>query len=398
MVVKLLRKISGKFKRSVDWVKNVKIVWGKCPKVDVVIFESTNSDYLLPLCNKHKIEILDVPISKLYFDIRIIFVLVKFLLKGNSLQVSCYLSLINTMDPAIVITFIDNSDMFYKVARAGRKYSRYLAIQNASRYDVKELPVEKGNQIYIPEFACFGEYERVLYSSKSAHVEHFYPVGSLRESYYRKQRNKQKTRNKPAAYDLCVVAEASPGWDKIYPGFEDAIGMIAQFAVRLSQEKGLKMVIAGKRDVSPDDKRAAIHSVNTESTWYEKYIGHNIPITPRIRDQFTTYELISKSRLSLAMVSTALYEGASRGARVLFCNYSGNTLWDFPVDGMMTHKDPSYESFSEKVMSILEMDENDYHDNTKDDVEYVIKNNNEIPTDTFLEEHISKAIYDKFKI
>lgn len=397
MVVKLLGKISGKIKRSVAWFKNVKIVWGKCPKADVVIFESTNIDYLLPLCNKHNVEIVDVPVSKLYLDLNLSIKIIVLLLKGNSLQVSYYVSLIKTIKPAIVITFIDNSDLFYKVARLGHYFTRFLAIQNAARCDIKELSSEKGKQIYLPEFACFGKYEIDLYTSKGAYVEKFYPIGSLRESYYRQFRTKQNKINRTKTYDLCIVAEASPDWDKLYPGFEDAVGMIAQFAVRLCREKKLKMVIAGKRDIDQNSTRAAIHTLDAESTWYKNYIGDEISITPRIRDQFTTYELISSSRLSLAMVSTTLYEGASRGERVLFCNYSGNDLWDPPVDGIMSHKEASYESFAEKVMSILEMDENDYRENTKDNVNYVIRNNNEIPTDTFLEEHISKAIQDKLK-
>jgi len=397
LVVELVKKIIGRTNRLASWLKNVKVEWDDCPKADVVIFESTNVDYLLPLCKKHIVEILDVPVTRLYLNFHIIIDLAKMLLSGCSFQVSYYVSLIKAMEPVIVITFIDNSDIFYKVARTGHHVTRFLAIQNAARCDVKELSLEKGRQIYLPEFACFGKYEIDLYSSKGAYVESFYPIGSLRESYYRRHKTKKKNINEPQQYDLCVVAEASPGWDKFYSGFEDAIGLIAQYAVRLSEEKGLTIVIAGKRDIAADSERDVIHSTDVESEWYKKYIGTEVLVTPRVRDQFTTYELISNSRLSLAMVSTALYEGASRGARVLFCNYSGNPLWDFPVDGMMSHKEANYDSFSETVMSILKMNDASYKKCTQDDVNYVIQNSDETPTDTFLEKHISKSVQDKLK-
>jgi len=270
---------------------------------------------------------------------------------------------------------------------------RFLAIQNAARYDVLELSNDEAKRIFIPEFACFGEYEKDMYLDKEAKVEHFYPIGSLRESYFReywaKSNNYDSSRRYD--YDLCVVAEASPGWDKIYPGFEDAIGRIAQFAVRLSREKGFKLVIAGKRDVVPDMARAQIHSRNSEVDWYETYIGDEVPIAPRIRNQYTTYGLIKRSRLSLAMVSTALREGASRGDRVLFCNYSGDSLWDFAVDGLMSIKEDSYEAFSKRVMTILNLNDDEYAAQTSETVKYVIDNNS-IPTSTALEEMISSAV------
>jgi hypothetical protein len=188
------------------------------------------------------------------------------------------------------------------------------------------------------------------------------------------------------------VAEASPGWNKLYPGSEDAIGRVASYAVRYAKEHGLRIMIAGKRDVSPDQVRASIHQRDVELAWYEKYIGTDVPITPRVRDQFTTYGLISKSRLSLALMSTALREAANRGCKVLFCNFSQDPRWDFCVDGVWSLTKDSYEVFAERVSHLLAMSEQDYLAQSAKMSSYVMNNNDAEPTYAQLEKIIADAV------
>lgn len=390
----MFEKFISRLRRSFIWGRNVGIRWGRLMSVQVVVFEIDNLDYLLPLCGKASVMPVDASGRTLYLSWEILFYFVKAYLRGVSMRAAYYAALIRAVSPAIVITYVDNSDLFYQVAHAGRRCARFLAIQNAARYDVLELPKKEAHRIFLPEFACFGEYERDLYLRKEARVETFYPIGSLRESYFRRYRKSEGGGAGKERYDhdLCVVAEASPGWDRQYPGFEDAVGRIAQYAVRLAREQGLRMVIAGKRDVAPTLQRAAVHSQDAEVLWYERYIGNEIPVTPRVRDQFTTYGLISRSRLSLAMVSTALREGMSRGDRVLFCNFSGNPLWDYCVDGIWTLKEDTYAAFSERVLRILALSDEEYAAQTREMSRYVMNNDDGRPTYTVLANLIADAV------
>ncbi len=390
----IFKKVAHRLRRLLDWIRRVEFRWESPATVDVAIFEKTNIDYILPLCGSLQTAPIDITGNTIVLSWSILRYFLFFFLSSACFRASYYAALIRCLAPAIVITFIDNSNLFYEVARIGRRYTRFLAIQNAARYDVLELSPQKSRKIFIPEFACFGEHEKEMYLGKGARIERFYPVGSLRESYYRRQRSHKESSEKKDLYDydLCVVAESSPGWDRMYPGFEDAIGRIAQYAVRLAREKGLRIVIAGKRDITPSEKRLNIHLRDTEVAWYEKYIGQEVPITPRVRDQFTTYELISRSRLSLAMVSTALYEGASRGSRVLFCNFSGNSLWDFCLEGLWNLKEDRYEVFAERVMHILSLSDEAYAIQTRDAIRFVINNDDQNPTYVFLEKLISGAV------
>lgn len=393
-MVGLRRRILGRLNRLVAWLRNAEFRWDVPRPVSVVIFEGTNSDYLLPLCGEASTAVLEVPCRVVRLSWRLIAGTVLLAKRGQGVEAAYFATLLRLMKPAIVITFIDNSNLFYRVARLNSECMRFLAIQNAARYDVVELPPSAAEKIFLPEFACFGEYERDLYTAKGAQVGAFYPLGSLRESYFRRYWKSRTEGGKGSSYDydLCVVAEASPGWNKIYPGSEDAIGKVAAYAVRYAREYGLRLVIAGKRDIAPGMERAKIHHRDAEVSWYEKYIGTDTPITPRVRDQFTTYGLISRSRLSLALMSTALREAANRGGKVLFCNFSKDPRWDFCVDGLWSLTQDGYEEFSERVTSLLSMPDADYRALSADMSAYVMNNDDDCPTYARLSEIIQSAV------
>lgn len=335
-----------------------------------VIFYKDGSEYLMPLLEGESTFVLNFPPKTIHITPSIVLNTLLNSLKGFDSVTSYLRALITQINPEMVLTFIDNSERFGNLAHSDHKNRRYLAIQNAARYDLLENNA-RGNSMFHSEFACFGKNEEILHRQASNTVLKFHLIGSLREAHYRRYQE-EKNRSilpKKKQYDICVVAEASPGWDKNYPGFELGIGRIAQFAVRLAEEYNLKIVIAGKRDVNPSETRAAIHSAEVESQWYQHYISGKVKVTPRHKNQYSTYQLISNSAISIACVSTALYEGASRGSRVLFCNFTGDPNWDFPGGGInalsVNCEDVMYERFRERVLMILDMKETRYQDTVR---------------------------------
>lgn len=384
----------GRLGRMAAWVRDIEVRWVAPDPVDVVIFYSTNREYLMPLCGRARTLVLDIESrTTLQLSWGLLKDFITLLLQGHKPQIAYFSALLRRLSPAIVITYIDNSELFHEVARANHPQMRFLAIQNGARVDVVEKSPQAASRIFIPEFACFGEYEKDLYSAKGAQVGRFIPIGSLREAYFRRYWQKEApVSGERYDHDLCVVAEASPGWDRMYPGSEDAIGNIAKYAVRLAREKGLKLVIAGKRDVAPGQIRADIHQRDTEVNWYRKYIGGEVTITPRVRDRFTTYGLMSRSRVSLALMSTTLSEAASRGNRVLFCNFSRDRRWDFCVDGIWSLKEDSYEGFAERVMALLALSDEAWREKSAKMAAYVMNNDDRHPTHVALERIIAEAV------
>lgn len=343
-----------------------------------VIFEKVGADYLMPLLAGERTFVLHFPPETIHITPSIVCNTFRYLLRGFNPITSYLRALITQIDPEIVLTFIDNSARFGNLAYSDYSARRYLAIQNGARYDLLENDARE-NFFFHSEFACFGKNEEILHRQAHNTVIKFYFVGSLREAYYRRYQKEKKRSILPQKkqYDICVVGEASPGWDEKYPGMELGIGRIAQFAVRLAEEYDLKIVIAGKRDVNPSEVRVASHSAGVESQWYQHYISDKVEVTPRIKNEYSTYRLISDSSISIGCVSTALYEGASRGSRVLFCNFTGHSIWDFPGGGInalsVNCEDEMYEKFRERVLMILEMEEDRYRDTVKKSIGLIIK-------------------------
>jgi surface carbohydrate biosynthesis protein len=381
--------------KKISWLINVRFRFETITKSDIVIFEKVNEDYLIPLCENFSYRLLDINLNNPQINFKISLNTLKYILFFNSIKSSYLAALIEQINPKTVITFIDNSDLFYSVSRILHKHIFFLAIQNASRYDILELPNSKSKKIHIPNFACFGKNEVDIYTKKNAIVENFIPLGSLRDSYYRNYISKKKNRSS-SQYDICIVAEASPGWDTKYPGYEDATGKIAQYAVKYCKERDLKIVIAGKRDLDfARTGRAWFQTAEAEAEWYERYIGDSVKITPRVGAEYTTYDLVDRSRLSLAMVSTSLSEGASRGNRVLFCNFSKHSVFDFPVKGFMSLTDDSYELFSDKVSEILSYSDEEYNDKVSSTANYIMNSNNANSTYDALKKIISNSVNNK---
>jgi surface carbohydrate biosynthesis protein len=295
----------------------VKIRFFSPDRYRFVVFEKVGSEYLMPLLEGESTVVLHFPPKTIHITPLIVLNTLLNLLRGFVPVTSYLRALITQIDPEMVLTFIDNSARFSNLAYSNHQARRYLAIQNGARYDLLENNACK-KFFFHSEFACFGKNEENLHRQASSTVLKFHFIGSLREAHYRRYQQERNISILPQnkQYDICVVSEASPGWDDKYPGMELGIGRIAQFAVRLAEEFDLKIVIAGKRDDNPSEVRVADHSAEVESQWYKHYISDKVKVTPRHKNEYSTYKLVSNSAISIGCVSTALYEGASRGSRV----------------------------------------------------------------------------------
>ena len=178
------------------------------------------------------------------------------------------------------------------------------------------------SEIHIPEFACFGNYEKDLYSRRGASVKRFYPVGCVKDSYYRERCAGQK---KGKDFDICVIAEASPNWDRIeFPGMEDAIGNIAKYAARFCRKHNKRLWIAGKREEGTPSR-------TREVQWYRKYLGDETEIMPRVRAEYTTYDQIDRSefrsRSSQPRCRRGLREGIVCSSAISPARDAGTLRW-----------------------------------------------------------------------
>ena len=355
------------------------------PAAEVAILDATNYQDMVALCGGETFVVVDPNGPQLHLTAGLFLSALKWTFKTGLPEAGYAIALLEKIDPAITITLIDNARLSYEVSRHFTR-GRFLAIQNAARFDTAHLPPDLARAVHLREFACFGQYEVDLYQQKGATVGRFYPLGALKDSFYRARRAPGVA---PVINDICVVAEPSPGWDQLeYPGMEDAIGNIAKYAVRFGREHNKRVRIAGKRSVDAPQRPS-------EVAWYEKYVGREIEVSPRVRDEFTTYQLIDQSEISIAFISSALQEGVARGNRVLFCNYTGQERWNFPVPGIWQLTEPGYEAFEKRLLELLAMSPEEFRAASRDARQYVMEYDEKMPTHVFLQNLIAGAVSDR---
>ena len=62
---------------------------------------------------------------------------------------------------------------------------------------------------------------------------------------------------------------------------------------------------------------------------------------------------MGNSELTIGMMSTMLRENLGRQKKILSCNFTNNSIWDFPISGLCFLKDCKFEDFERRVLEIL---------------------------------------------
>ena len=152
-------------------------------------------------------------INKIYFSFKIL----KYFLKNyNGNIMTAYLaSLMEIINPKVVLTNIDNSIKFSDLARILERKMKFLAIQNAARWDINEWKLrykknktktDFSKKFYIPNFLCFGQFEIDHYKHHGIEVKNFFKVGSLRLANFLRYINKNKIKIEKSTYDICLLS------------------------------------------------------------------------------------------------------------------------------------------------------------------------------------------------
>jgi len=372
----------SRLRKALNALLRAKIVYSSLEQTDYVIFDAVASEWILPLIPDEKnYFVLESRGQVFYANPRVLFQSLVHLFRTGSIFTAYLAAVLDQLHPKMVVTYIDNSRHFYNLSKY-YKSCRFLAIQNAARFDIRHMSNKEGGMVYLPEFACFGRYEIDLYSSIGAKIDKFLPVGSVKSSYYM-----EKCDARPQyLYDICLVCEPSPGWDDIEgDGFEDAHGIIATYALKFAEEHGKTIHFAGKRAPNTRHRLAEIE-------WYRKYIGeHAERISANNKQEFSTYHLIDASSVSLGFISTAFIEGMSRKNRCLQCNFTGDEKWDFPLDGVWFLDKSDYPSFEKAMIRLFGMTDEEFYEEGKEMINYMMAYDDQESTVTKLKRVIADA-------
>ena len=346
----------------------------------IVVFDGTSLDQLNHIIKNFDHFILETRIERLkelYITKKIIFSTFKNIKIG--FFNSYLLSLIDQINPRLILTFIDNSYKFSIFSKIKRNEYIFVAVQNGVRYENKIINLLKKKKInvelekfFIPYFFCFGKNEMDEYKQNNQSIGEFNIVGSLRLSnFLTSQKNLEKVNKKNN--DLLLISDAYC-WDKFleklnFPIEEGIINLI-KLSIKFAKKNNLKMKIAARSKSNDFEREKEFYKKNLNQNEYE-YLLKNIFFRS---DDYKTYKIMQKSKIVIGTMSTMLRENLSLNGKTFACNLTCTSIFDFPIKGLCFSKNPDYLNFEKQLLKIYRIPLKKYYEQLNKKKNYVCQN------------------------
>ena len=366
------------FKSRFCILKNTKkkfIIFDKEGSLDLIKILPENSYFILETRSEN--------LSKIYFSKKIIFKTLKnFLFKKKKLFNSYLISIIEEIEPEVVITFIDNSFKFFEISKVLEDKIKFIAIQHSSRYDLlrHKLEYQKGirsedlsKRFYIPHFYCFGQHEKEHYTKNNIYVKKFNIIGSLKlmnAMQYFEEKKEKFHKNK---YDICLVSDDGYDFNKTFKEktLETDYALIAKNTIKYSMKFNKKLIFSWKRYKNHGDhkKEYSFYKNNLNESEFNYLLENSIFKD----DNYNSYRCILQSNIVIGVTTTMLRETLSLKGKILTCNYTSLPYFNFPVNGVFVQQNHGYDNFEKKLTLLLNMSHEEYLKKIESIGEYTIK-------------------------
>jgi len=373
-----------------NFLKKVNFKLTNPKKKKIILFdgESINDlKYILQGFDYFLLEVRKIRIFEIYLSVNFLinFLLNYFLLffKDRNFHTIYLYTLINLIKPKIIITSICNSGKFHDLAKLLDKKIFFLAVQNASRssdfrrdlhrYKKKITKKNINKDYYIPHYFCYGQSEIDDCKKFGVTVNNFYKTGSIRVAnffIYLCEKKIKLTKNK---YDICLISEnaynlnSKLGENAEEQGFAEMV----KYVIRYVKDKKIKFVFAKKR--LPHTPKA-----NDEMFFFKKYLTDTEfnflcnNMNEKI-NEYSSYFPLFESKIAIGTQSTLLKDKLSCKEKILSLNLQNTSIYDFPINGVCSIKNCSYEKFSDRLNKIFLMSDEEYFLNLDKDHNYLIE-------------------------
>ncbi len=399
---------------------NTKITFKSPKKSDLVVFDVKSLNDAKYFFDRYDFFLLETRTSilkKIYFSPKVIFHMIKNFYLGNIFTVYL-ISLIDIINPKVVLTKIDNAIKFSEIAKLRWKNYKFIAIQAAARYDYlyqdyffksKKTSTNFNEKIFIPHFFCFGDYEKEKFKELNLDIKNFYPIGDLQFSDYLEYKKNNIKINKKS--DICFISDyvhkifnhAYLGYDSAtFKKFNDKNDIrniniklgplkLLKYVLKYAKDKNLKLEIPLKRDpiLNPDLSKIEIdffkENLSTKEFQYFKEC-----VIVKNRAKYTSLESVFNSKVVVGWASTLLRNKIGIGGKALSCNFIKDKLYDFPIKGICHLEDCSYQEFDSRMNEIIKISEKEFQKKIDKETGYVMKFNEHISTSDVLAKKISE--------
>tara|TARA_Y100000389_G_C17466348_1_gene525996 strand:+ start:4378 stop:5559 length:1182 start_codon:yes stop_codon:yes gene_type:complete len=373
-------------------LKKIKFKFSNPKKNKIILFDGESSHdlkYVLEGFDYYMLENRSNRIYEIYLSINVIFrfILNYFLLfkKNRNLHTLYLVTIINFINPKVIITSICNSGKFHDLAKLLDKSIFFLAVQNASRssdyrrdlhrYEKKITKRNINKDYYIPNFYCYGQSEIDDCKKFGVNVINFIKTGSVRIANFFKYVEKNKIKLDKTKYDLCLISENAHDINiKLGETMEEqGFANMAKFVIRYAKESNLKFIFARKRENFTSQ-------ANDEMNFFKKYLStselnflkENMNIK---KNEYSSYLPLFQSKIAIGTQSTLLKDKISCKEKIFSLNLQKTNIYDFPINGVCSIKNCSYNEFKKKLDQVFLMSNEEYFSNLDKKCDYVIEYN-----------------------
>ena len=211
------------------------------------------------------------------------------------------------------------------------------------------------------------------------------PIGSLRDSMYRAIDYRGEAR----LGRLCLISQFKglDGHGLTLPAERQRnIDLLIEHLGRYVERRDLELVIALYSD-RPE-------ALKQEIEWYRGKFGSRCVFNdPSV--EFATYKTTDDCEMSFGVHTSVLWEVFGRSRKMLACNYTGDQVFDFPIDGPWFLKSGTYEEFERRVDDLRAMSSDDYRSLVGDKARYLISYSDELPTHMAIGALISQQVAER---
>ncbi len=323
-------------------LKNIhKIKLFKLPdKCDIVIYDETRSDLIKNyLPSEKEVFIFKTREKILYFSKYLFLDIIKILLRKEyrnlifmkgfskgSLRIfkdAYHAAVLNYLNPSTAISFIDNNPRFGRLSLQFKKI-RFIAIQNGRR-SIWEVTEGCNHDIYLN----FSKMEAINLKKNGWLINKSYSIGSLNASRVFSSINTKNVKR-----DLLIISSwrGNIKMDSDYYNQFYAMEEMHFYLNNLIKKENYKASIILRSQKNDKDWYIKKFGSNEED-FYKKIYGDNCEIIQNTLSG-EIYREINNSYLSLAFLTSAIFEAYLYGHKSLFLNFYKNDYYhhDFPEE------------------------------------------------------------------
>lgn len=267
------------------------------------------------------------------------------------------------MKPKAAVTFIDNSPSFGWLSRNCRSFP-FIAIQNGSRLS---YAADNDSGYHVQHLFCFGEHEKNLFPKIGYHVENFHPVGSLVASLH----FDHQIATLEEKYDLLVVSSwrGNIGFQQDVKDTMRSMEVMDRLLARYLRSRGIKAAVILRAE--RDSEHWTMPEVGmSEEEYYQDIYGDCIDIIETDFSKRNVFPLMQQSRIIVSCLSTALLEAYGIGKKILYCNFTGTSLYHSDLDPKIVTDQCDWDGFPIQLDNLLSQRSEDYQRLHKETMRY----------------------------